>query len=57
MKAEDSRQVDTDEEVTARNAGMTLSGAEADVTTRLRTKAGLKQESGLMDAVDRKSVV
>lgn len=51
MKAEDSRQVDTDEEVTARNAGMTLSGAETDVTTRLRTKAELKQESGLMDAV------
>jgi len=51
MKAEDSRQVDTDEEVTARSAGMTLSGAETDVTTRLRTKAELKQESGLMDAV------
>ena len=51
MKAEDSRQADTDEEVTARNAGMALSGAETDVTTRLRTKAELKQESGLMDAV------
>jgi len=51
MKAEDSRQADTDEEVTARNAGMALSGAEADVTTRLRTKAELKQESGLMEAV------
>jgi RNA-directed DNA polymerase len=51
MKAEDSRQVDTDEEVTARNAGMILSGAETDVTTRLRTKAELKQESGLMEAV------
>ncbi len=51
MKAEDSRQADTDEEVTARNAGMASSGAETDVTTRLRTKAELKQESGLMDAV------
>jgi len=51
MKAEDSRQADTDEEVTARNVGMTLSGAEADVTTRRRTKAELKQESGLMEAV------
>lgn len=51
MKAEDSRQVDTDEEAPARNAGMALSGAEADVTTRLRTKAGLKQASGLMEAV------
>jgi group II intron reverse transcriptase/maturase len=51
MKAEDSRQVDTDEEVLARNAGMVSSGAEADVTTRLRTKAGLKQASGLMEAV------
>ena len=30
---------------------MALSGAEADVTTRLRTKAELEQASGLMDAV------
>ena len=51
MKAEDSRQADTDEEVRARNAAMTLSGAETGVTTRLRTKAELKQESGLMEAV------
>lgn len=51
MKAEDSRQVDTDEEVRARNAGMTLSGAETDVTTRARTKAELERESGLMEAV------
>src|ERR1035437_7999681 len=51
MKAEDSRQVDTDEEELARNAGMALSGAEADVTTRPRTKAELEQESGLMKAV------
>ena len=51
MKAEDSRQGDADEEVGARNADMTLSGADTVVTTRLRTKAELKQESGLMEAV------
>ena len=51
MKAEDSRQVDTDGERPARNAGSASSGAEADVTTRLQTKAGLEQESGLMEAV------
>ena len=51
MKAEDSRQVNTDEGLLARNAGMALSGAEADLTTRLRTKAELKRESGLMEAV------
>jgi len=51
MKAGDSRQADTDEEVTVRNAGMASSGAETDVTTRVRTKAELKQESGLMEAV------
>jgi group II intron reverse transcriptase/maturase len=51
MKAEDSRQVNTDEGLLARNAGMALSGAEADLTTRLRTKAELERESGLMEAV------
>jgi Reverse transcriptase (RNA-dependent DNA polymerase) len=51
MKAEDSRQVDTDEEMLARNAGMALPGAETDVTTRLRTKAEWERASGLMDAV------
>lgn len=51
MKAEDSRQVDTHTEALARNAGGAALGAEADVTTRLRTKAELKEESGLMDAV------
>ena len=51
MKAEDSRQVDTDEEALARNAGMAWSGAETDVTTRLGTKAELERESELMDAV------
>jgi len=51
MKAEDSRQVDTRTEALARNADGAALGAEADVTTRLRTKAELMQESGLMDAV------
>jgi RNA-directed DNA polymerase len=51
MKAEDSRQVDTRTEASARNADGAVLGAETDVTTRLRTKAELKQESGLMDAV------
>jgi hypothetical protein len=39
MKAEDSPQVDTRTEQSARNAGGADPGAEADVTTRLRTKA------------------
>jgi len=51
MKAEDSRQADTDEEALARHAGMYSSGAETDLTTRLRTKAEWAQESGLMDIV------
>ena len=51
MKAEDPRQVDTRTEELARNADGAGLGAETDVTTRLRTKAGLKQESGLMEAV------
>ncbi|OGA31495.1 MAG: group II intron reverse transcriptase/maturase [Betaproteobacteria bacterium RIFCSPLOWO2_12_FULL_64_23] len=51
MKAEDSRPVDTRTEASARNADGAVLGAEADVTTRLRTKAELKRESGLMDAV------
>ena len=51
MKAEDSRQVDTDEEMLARNAGRASSGAETDVTTRLRTKAEWAQGSGLMEVV------
>jgi len=51
MKAEDSRQVNTGEEESVRSAEGTLHGAEADVTTRLRTKAEWERESGLMDAV------
>ena len=51
MKAEDSRQADTGEEESGRNSESALPGAETDVTTRPRTKAGLEQESGLMDAV------
>ena len=51
MKAEDSRQVNTRTEASARNADGVVLGAEADLTTRLRTKAELKQESGLMEVV------
>ena len=51
MKAEDSRQVDTGEEESGRNPERALHGAEADVTTRLRTKAECAQASGLMDVV------
>jgi RNA-directed DNA polymerase len=51
MKAEETRQVTTLTEELARNADGTVPGAETDVTTRLRTKAELERESGLMDAV------
>jgi hypothetical protein len=51
MKAEDSRLVNTRSAESARNADGTGPGAEADVTTRLRTKAELKQASGPMEAV------
>jgi group II intron reverse transcriptase/maturase len=51
MKAERLRQVTTQAEETARNAGGAALGAEADVTTRLRTNAELKQPSRLMEAV------
>ena len=51
MKAEDSRQANTQTEEAARTAGGAGLGAETDVTTRLRTKAEWEQESGLMDAV------
>lgn len=51
MKAEDSRQANTRTEEPARIAGGAGLGAEADVTTRLRTKAELEQASKLMDAV------
>jgi group II intron reverse transcriptase/maturase len=51
MKAEDSRQADSGEEESGQNAEATLRGAEADVTTRLRTKAEWEQGSGLMDTV------
>jgi RNA-directed DNA polymerase len=51
MKAEDSRQVDTDEEESGQNPEGASRGAEADVTTRLRTKAEWERESDLMDAV------
>jgi len=48
MTAEDSRAVDTDEEEPGRNLGGASSGAEADATARLRTKA---ESGGLMEAV------
>jgi len=51
MKAEETRQVTTQAEASARNAGGAAMGAEADVTTHQRTKAELEQASGLMDAV------
>lgn len=51
MKAEDSRQANTGEEESGQNPEGTLCGAEADVTTRRRTKAEWELESGRMDAV------
>jgi group II intron reverse transcriptase/maturase len=51
MKAEQTRQVATRTEEPTRNVGGTVVGAETDVTTRKRTKAEWKQESGLMEAV------
>jgi len=51
MKAEETRQVTTQAEELAQNAGGAVLGAETDVTTRLRTKAELEQASGLMGAV------
>ena len=51
MKTEDSRQANTGTEESARNADGAGLGVETDVTTRLRTKAELARQSGLMDAV------
>ena len=51
MKAEDSHKVDASKEEPGQNPGGALSGAEAAVTTRLRTKAEWEQGSVLMDAV------
>ncbi len=51
MKAEDSRQANTRTEELARNADDTGLGVETGVTARLRTKAELERESGLMGAV------
>ena len=51
MKAEQTRQVTTQAAELARNAGEATLGAEADVTTRPRTKAELEQEGRLMAAV------
>ena len=51
MKAEETRQVTTQTEESARNADRAAMGAETGVTTRRRTKAEWARESGLMDAV------
>lgn len=51
MKAEETRQVTTLTEELARNADGAVAGAEADVTTRRRTKAELEQGSGMMEVV------
>ena len=51
MKAEDTRQADTQTEESAGIAEGAGLGAETDVTTRLRTKAECVQEGGLMDTV------
>lgn len=48
MTAEDLPRVDTNTEELGRNPGETVPGAEADVTTRTRTKA---ESSGLMESV------
>ena len=51
MKTEDSRQANTLTEESARNADGVALGVETDVTTRLRTNAEWKRESGLMETV------
>src|SRR3989338_10954108 len=51
MKAEETRQVTTQAEAPARNAGGATVGAETNVTPRGRTKAEWERESGLMSAV------
>ena len=51
MKAEETRQVTTQVEASTRNVDGAAMGAEADVTTHLRTKAELERASGLMDVV------
>lgn len=51
MKADDSRQVNTGDEESGQNSEGALHGAEADVTTRRRTKAEWEREGGLMEVV------
>jgi group II intron reverse transcriptase/maturase len=51
MKAEDSRKADANTEAAARNAAGAGTRAEAEPTTRKRTKAEKEQEDGLMEAV------
>jgi RNA-directed DNA polymerase len=51
MKAEGSRRLNARAEELARNADEAGAGAEAEVTTRMRTKAEQARESVLMEAV------
>jgi len=51
MKAEDSRKADANPEAATRNAAGAGIRAEAEPTTRKRTKAELEREGGLMEAV------
>lgn len=51
MKADELRQATTQAEEKARNAGRYAMGAEADVTTRRRTKAEWERDGGLMEVV------
>ena len=51
MKADETREVTARAEELARNADGAALGAEADGTTRLRTKAELERDSQLMEAV------
>ncbi|MGB9620445.1 MAG: group II intron reverse transcriptase/maturase, partial [Armatimonadota bacterium] len=51
MKAEDSQQVNAGEAESGRNSEGALHGAEADVTTRRRTKAEKARQGGLMESV------
>lgn len=51
MKAEDSRKTDANTEAATRNAAVTGTRAEAEPTTRKRTKAEGARAGGLMEAV------
>lgn len=51
MKAEDSREADAGADEVVRNTATAAPSAEAEPTTRQRTKAESKQEGGLMEVV------